>query len=67
MSNMDVRVGYRDANHSNFCTIIPILKADFCITILNVKIPANNNFNTVPDKIKGVLGLHRCTLSLVLK
>ena len=67
MSNMDVRMGYRDANHSDICAIIPILKGDFCITILVVKILANNNFNTVPDKIKGVLGLHRFTLSPVVK
>ena len=42
----------RDANHSNFSGIIPIFKADFCITITNVK--ANNDFKMVPDKITGV-------------
>ena len=31
-----------------------IFTADFRITILYVKIPANNDFNTLPDKIKGV-------------
>ena len=40
----------RDANHSNFCGIIPIFKADFRITISNVKIMANNNFKMVSDK-----------------
>ena len=31
-----------------------IFKADFRITISDVKITANNNFNEVPDKIMGV-------------
>ena len=44
----------RDANHSDFCRIILIFKAGFRITILNVKITANNNFKMVPDKITGV-------------
>ena len=39
----------RDANHSDFCGIIPIIKANFRITILDVKITANCDFNTVPD------------------
>ena len=33
---------------------IPIFVADFCITILNIKIAANNDFKMVPDKITGV-------------
>ena len=45
---------YRDANHSDFCVIIPIFKADFSITISDVKILANNDFKMVPDKIKEV-------------
>ena len=44
----------RDANHSDFCGIIPIFKAKFSITISEVKIPANNYFKMVPDKIKEV-------------
>ena len=43
-----------DANHSDFCGIIPIFKANFRITISNVKIAANNNLKMVPDKITGV-------------
>ena len=39
---------------TDFCGIIPIFQADFCIMISDVKIPAKNNFNKVPDKIKGV-------------
>ena len=31
----------RDANHSDFCEIIPIFKANFPITISNIKITAN--------------------------
>ena len=34
----------RDANHSNFCGIIPFFEADFRITISNVKIPQNKEF-----------------------
>ena len=41
---------YRDANHSDFCIIILIFKADFRIMISEVKIPANNDFNMVADK-----------------
>ena len=44
----------RDANHSDFCGIIPIVKDNFSITISDVKILENNDFNTVPDQIKGV-------------
>ena len=44
----------RDANHSDFCGIIPIFKANFRITISEVKIPANNDFTMVPDIIKEV-------------
>ena len=44
----------RDANHSDFCGIIWIFKADYRITISNVKITANNDFKMVPDKITGV-------------
>ena len=44
----------RDANHADFCEIVPIFKADFRITILNAKITANNNFKMVPDKITGL-------------
>ena len=44
----------RDANHSDFCGIIQIFKADFRITILNVKITANNDFKMVPNKITWV-------------
>ena len=36
------------------CRIIPICKADFRITISNIKITANNDFKMVPDKITGV-------------
>ena len=32
----------------------PIFKADFCITISNIKITANNDFKMVPDKITWV-------------
>ena len=49
---------YRDANHSDFCGIIPIFKADFHITTSEVQIPLNNDFNMVPDKIKGVTPMH---------
>ena len=42
----------RDANHHDFCRIIPFFKADFSITISDVKIPQNNDFKMVPDKIK---------------
>ena len=42
----------RDANHSDFCGIVPIFNANFRITISDVKIPANNDFKMVPDKIK---------------
>ena len=44
----------RDANHSDFCGIIRIFKSDFRITISDIKIPANNDFKSVPDKIKEV-------------
>ena len=44
----------RDANHSDFCIIILFFKADFRITISDVKIPQNNDFKMVPDKIKDV-------------
>ena len=44
----------RDANHSDFCGIITIFKANFRIKISDVKIPANNDFKMVPDKIKEV-------------
>ena len=40
--------------HFDFCGIVPIFKANFLILISAVKIPANNNFNKLPDKIKGV-------------
>ena len=42
--------GPRDANHSDFCGNIPIFKADFRITILDVKIREYNNFSM--DQIK---------------
>ena len=45
---------YRDANHSDFCGILPIFKANFRIMILNVKIMANDKLKMVPDKITGV-------------
>ena len=41
---------YRDANHSDFCGIIPVFKADFRIMILDIKILTNNDFDMVPDK-----------------
>ena len=46
----------RDANHSNFCRIIPFFKADFRITNSEVKIPQNNDLEAkiVPDRIKDV-------------
>ena len=43
----------RDANHSDFCKSIPIFKANFHITILNVKFTSYNNLKMVPDKITG--------------
>ena len=43
---MDVDTHYRDANHSDFCGIIPFFKADFRNTILGVKIPQNNDFTS---------------------
>ena len=46
---------HKDANHSDFCGIILIFKADFRITILNVKITANNKFKMVQDKITVLL------------
>ena len=45
---------FRDANHSDFCGIIPFFKANFRIKILDVQIPQNNDFKMVPDKIKDV-------------
>ena len=36
-----------------FLGFIPIFKANFRITILNVKKTANNNIKMVPDKIMG--------------
>ena len=45
---------FRDANHLDFCGIMPIFKANFRIRISDVKITANNNFKMVPDKITGV-------------
>ena len=44
----------RDANHSDFCGIMPIFKANFRFTISNVKITENNDFKMVPDKIMRV-------------
>ena len=44
----------RDANHPDFCGIVPIFTSDFRIMISDIKIQANNDFNRVPDKIKGV-------------
>ena len=41
----------RDANPSDFCGIIPIFKVHFRITILNVKITANNHFKMESIKI----------------
>ena len=38
----------------HFCGIMQISKADFRITILNFKIPENNDFHTIPGKISGV-------------
>ena len=47
---------YRDANHSNFCGIIPFFKADFRNTILDVKFRNMMilQAKVVPDKIKDV-------------
>ena len=42
----------RDANHSDFCGIIPIFKANFGILIFDVKILQNEDFKMVPDEIK---------------
>ena len=42
----------RDANHLDFCRILRIFKSDF--PILDIKIPANNDFKMVLDKIKEV-------------
>ena len=53
-----------DANHSKFRGIIPIFKVNFRITILDDKIPANNDFKMVPDKIKEVTST--CTRILLL-
>ena len=46
----------RDANHSDFCGIIPFFKADFRITILKSKFRKMTilQANMVPDKIKDV-------------
>ena len=46
----------RDANHnhSDFCGIIPIFRADFHITISDAKILANNDYKILQDKIKEV-------------
>ena len=44
----------RAANRSNFCRIVPIFKSDFRITNSDIKIGANKDFKTVPDKIKEV-------------
>ena len=44
----------RDANHSDFCGIIPVFKAALRITIWNVKIMANYDFKMGPDKITRV-------------
>ena len=41
-------------NHSDFCGMIPIIKANFRSTIVIVKITANTDFKMVPDKITGV-------------
>ena len=49
-----MKIKTRDANHSDFYGIIPIFKANFRITISNVKITTNNNFKMVPDKITWV-------------
>ena len=35
-----------DADHSDFCGIFPFFKAVFRITILDVKIPQNNDFTS---------------------
>ena len=43
-----------DANHYDFCGILPIFKANFHIMNLNVEITANNHFKKEPDKITGV-------------
>ena len=44
----------RDTNHSDFCGIISVFNSDFPIKISDIKIQANNNFKTMPDKIKEV-------------
>ena len=45
---------YRDANHYDFCGIIPIFKANFRITIFDVKIRQIAVSKMIPDKIKEV-------------
>ena len=46
----------RDANHSDFCRIIPFFKAKFSITILDVKFHKITILQAKmePDKIKDV-------------
>ena len=51
---MNIHVN-REANYSDFYGIILIFKADFRITISNMKIKANNNFKMVPDQITGLI------------
>ena len=51
---LSCRTSDRDANHSDFCGIITFFKANFRVTISDVKIPQNNDFKMVPDKIKDV-------------
>ena len=50
---MTLMASSRDANHSDFCGILRIFKADFRIKIFDVKMSANNDLKTVPDKISG--------------
>ena len=53
---MNSSIWSRDANHSDFCGIIPFYKAYFRITILDVNIPQIKILQAkmVPDKLKDV-------------
>ena len=53
-NNFQLHTLIRDANQSDFCGIILIFKADFRITISNIKLTTNDDFKMVPDKIMGV-------------
>lgn len=45
---------HRDANHSNFCGVIPIFKSVLRIMFSEIKIPASKDLKMLQDKIKEV-------------